>query len=192
MILTQARKAVSHPHRDAGQTISPPGQRRRSRWIKPIGVAILSGLLFLPAASAMAATATTSIAVSATVVATCVISATPLAFGNYEGLQSDSTATLSITCTNTTPYNVGLGVGLAPGATVTSRAMTGPAGATLPYSMFSDSARTTNWGMTVATDTVAGTGTGSVQTLTIYGRIAAGLYASPGAYTDTVTATVTY
>jgi spore coat protein U-like protein len=50
----------------------------------------------------------------------------------------------------------------------------------------------TNWGNTVGTDTVAGTGNGAAQALTVYGQIAAGLYVTPGSYTDTITATVTY
>ncbi|WP_432207758.1 Csu type fimbrial protein [Burkholderia pyrrocinia] len=140
---------------------------------------------------AVAATATATMAVTATVDSTCLITATPLAFGAYAGTQTDATSTLSVTCSNTTPYNVGLDAGLATGATVTSRAMT-ITGASLLYSLFQDAGRTTNWGNTVGTDTVAGTGTGSAQALTVYGRIAAGQFVTPGAYTDTITATVTY
>ena len=58
--------------------------------------------------------------------------------------------------------------------------------------MFSNSGRTTNWGNTVGTNTLAETGTGTVQSLTVYGQIPAGEYVAPGAYTDTITATVTY
>ena len=165
---------------------------RKSRWIGSAGLG-LAGLIALgiPAAAATT-TATTSFAVTATVMDTCVVSATPLAFGNYTGVQSDSTATLSITCTNTTPYTVGLNAGLATGATVTTRKMMGPASAVLPYGLFSDAARTVNWGVTVPSDTVGGTGSGTLQTLTVYGRIADGSYVAPGAYADTVTATVTY
>jgi len=184
-----AREITSHvPVWDASD------HHRRASRLKSAGTRFLSAafLLGASAASALAATTTASIAVSATVVATCVVSASPLAFGNYTGAQSDSTATITLTCTNTTPYNVGLGVGLAPSATVTTRAMTGPSAALLPYAMFSDAARTVNWGQTIATDTVPGTGSGSVQTLTIYGRISTGHYTAPGVYNDTVTATVTY
>nr|WP_230463626.1 spore coat U domain-containing protein [Burkholderia ubonensis] len=129
--------------------------------------------------------------VTATVDATCQITTTPLAFGTYTGAQTDATSTVSVTCTNTTPYNVGLDAGLAPGATVTTRAMS-ITGASLPYSLFQDAGRTVNWGNTVGTDTVAGTGNGSTQALTVYGRLAAGQLVTPGAYTDTITATITY
>jgi spore coat protein U-like protein len=70
--------------------------------------------------------------------------------------------------------------------------MTGPGSALLGYSLFSDSARTVNWGQTVGTDTVTGTGNGTAQALTVYGDVPAGQYLAPGSYSDTITATVTY
>jgi spore coat protein U-like protein len=63
---------------------------------------------------------------------------------------------------------------------------------TLNYSLFSDSARTVNWGNTVGTDTVAGTGNGSGQSIIVYGRLPGGQALNIGTYTDTITATVTY
>lgn len=128
----------------------------------------------------------------ATTVATCSISATSLNFGTYTGAVLDATSTLTITCSNTTPYNVGLGVGTGTTSTVTNRKMSGPASAILNYALFRNSARTQNWGLTVGTDTVAGTGSGSAQAITVYGRVAAGQSVVPGAYTDTIVATVVY
>lgn len=139
-----------------------------------------------------APTATATLIVTATVQAGCAISASPLAFGTSSGLLINSTSTISVTCTNTTPYDVGLDAGSASGATVTTRSMTGPAAALLGYQLFSNSGRTTNWGNTVGTSTVAGTGSGTLQSVTVYGQIAAAQYARPGAYTDTITATITY
>jgi spore coat protein U-like protein len=139
-----------------------------------------------------AATATTTFSVTATVQATCLISANTLAFGTYTGVQIAATTTVQVTCTNTTPYNVGLNPGTSTGATVTTRKMTGPASATLNYALTQDIGHVTNWGQTVGTDTEAGTGNGSAQTLTVYGLLAAGQYPAPGAYSDTITATVTY
>ena len=157
-----------------------------------LGAGLLLAMAIATSGPAVAATATGSMDISATVVATCVVSTTPMAFGDYTGLQAVSTATVSITCTNTTPYNVGLGVGLGAGATVTTRAMTGPAAAVLNYSLTSDAAHAVNWGTTVATDTIAGTGNGVAQPLTVYGLVAAGQFVAPGVFTDTVVATVTY
>jgi spore coat protein U-like protein len=149
-------------------------------------------VLGLATKPAFAATATTTFGVTATVQSTCLVSATALAFGTYTGALATSTSTVSVTCTNTTPYNVGLSAGLATGATVTTRQMTGPASALLNYAMFSNSTRTTNWGQTTGTDTVTGTGNGAAQALTVYGQVTAGQFVAPGAYTDTITATVTY
>lgn len=146
-------------------------------------------ILAIPAS---AATSTASFQVTATVAATCVISATNLAFGTYSGVQTDINSTLTATCTNTTPYTIGLSVGAATGATATARSMTGPSAALLGYSLFRDAARTLNWGFTAGTDTVAGTGSGAAQPISVYGRIAGSQYVAPGAYTDTVTATITF
>lgn len=148
--------------------------------------------LGLAVTPAVAATATTTFAVTATIEATCVVSATPMAFGTYTGVVANSTSTVSVTCTNTTPYDVGLDSGTATGATVSTRKMAGPGGALLNYALYSDSSRTVNWGNTVSTDTVAGTGNGTAQAITVYGKIPAGQYLAPGSYADTITATVTY
>ncbi len=141
-------------------------------------------------------TATAQIAVSATVLSNCTISASGLAFGNYSGAVDNATATISVTCTNTTPYNVGLDAGKTSGATVTTRAMVGSgsaSSATLPYALYQPSGtHTTNWGNTIGTDTVTGTGSGVTQTLTVYGQIAASQFVIPGSYSDTITATLTY
>ena len=76
---------------------------------------------------------------------------------------------------------------------MTTRKMTGQyLNGTLAYSLFSNSAMTTNWGNTVGTDTSAGTGTGAAQTLTVYGKIPAGTAPAADGYSDTITATVTY
>jgi spore coat protein U-like protein len=148
--------------------------------------------LGLTPTSAIAATVTTTFAVTATVQATCAVSATAMAFGTYTAALASTSSTISVTCTNTTPYNVGLSAGLATSATVTTRSMTGPSSALLGYGLFSDAARTVNWGQTIGTDTVTGAGNGTAQALTVYGQVAAGQYVAPGAYTDTIIATVTY
>lgn len=148
------------------------------------------GFFSLPASATT--TVTTTFGVSATVQSTCLISATAMAFGTYTGVAATSTSTVTVTCTNTTPYNIGFSSGLATGATVTTRKMTGPSSSLLSYALYQDSARSVNWGQTVGTDTVSGTGNGSSQTITAYGAIPASQYVNPGAYSDTITATITY
>ena len=125
---------------------------------KPIlaGIGLLGSLALGP--PAVAANATATFQVTATVQATCLISATNLSFGTYAGVQTDALSTVTVTCTNTTPYNVGLSAGLATGATVTTRKMTGPGTGLLAYSLSQNDGRTINWGNTIGTDTEIGTG----------------------------------
>lgn len=158
-----------------------------------LSAAAIGFLALGPAASAYASTAvTTTFGVSATVQPTCTITATAMSFGNYTGVVSNNTSSVTVVCTNTTTYNVGLSAGTTTGATVTARKMAGTGSNVLNYALFSDSNRTVNWGQTIGTDTVAGTGNGSSQVVTVYGQIVAGQYVTPGAYSDTITATVTY
>ena len=140
---------------------------------------------------AQAATSNSTMAVSANVQATCAINANPLAFGTYSSSQLDAATTIGVNCTNTTTYSVSLDTGSGTGATVAQRKMSNGA-QTLTYTVYSDSARSALWGTTVNTNTVAGTGTGSSQLLNVYGRIPAGQLPTPGAYSDTLTATITY
>ena len=86
-------------------------------------------------------TVTTTLSVAATVPTACSVSALPLAFGVYMAAQLDATSTISVTCTNTTSYNVGLDNGQFGG-----RRMNGPASSRLPYQLFRDAARLQNWG----------------------------------------------
>lgn len=141
---------------------------------------------------AEASTTTTTFSVTATVQATCQISATSLAFGTYSGVQVDATSTVTATCTNSTSYTIGLNAGLGQGASTTSRSMAGPASDVLLYSAYRDSGRSQNWGSVTGVDTVAGTGNGSAQAITVYGRLGAGQLVAPGSYSDTLTATITF
>ena len=133
----------------------------------------------------------TTFTVTATVVANCTISATALAFGTYTSNASKTaTSTIFVTCTNMTTYTVGLNQGASVGATVNTRAMTGPSAALLYYHIYQQSSHSTGWNNTDVT--VAGTGTGSAQTLTAYGIILSGQLVRPGSYTDTIVANITY
>jgi len=169
----------------------------KPKWSKTV-LSVLSiaviGLLALGLTStpAFAGTASANLAISATIVATCTIGTTPVAFGNYTGTLNNSNGGVSVQCTNTTPYTIALDAGTGTGATVTTRAMTGPGSAQLGYGLYSDSAHTINWGNSLATNWVSGTGNGSSQSYTAYGQIPAGQYLAPGSYNDTVVATVAW
>ncbi len=122
----------------------------------------------------------------------CVLSATNLAFGDYTQARLDGQSAIAVACTHTTSWTVGLSQGTSPGATVTTRKMTGPGGASLPYALFQDAARTVNWGNTVGIDTVQGTGTGEQQTLNVYGRVPASQPVGSGSYQDMIIVTLTF
>jgi len=146
-------------------------------------VATLSGIGF---------SETARLRVTANVLDACSLSATSLAFGAYFSSQIYSTSEISVSCTDRTDYNVGLNAGTAPGATVTTRSMTGPGGALLHYRLYRNAARTLIWGDKVGGNTVFGTGNGRTQALTVYGDLPASQSAVGGSYSDTITVTITF
>jgi spore coat protein U-like protein len=155
---------------------------------------MIATALVLGSGSLYAATVTTTFQTRVVIAATCIIGgATTLDFGSPGLLNAnvDQTNTIQVQCSNTTPYNIGLDKG-TNGSTVTTRLMKGSGSATIQYSLYTDSAHTTNWGNTIGTDTVPSTGIGASQSFTVYGRIPPQTTPAPDTYTDTVTVTVTY
>lgn len=150
-------------------------------------------------APAQAGTSTGSFQVSATVISSCSVAGTTLNFGTaLDPLNSavpvDATSTLTVQCTNTTPYTLALSAGInAGGASVFgSRAMKNGA-RSLPYQLYLDVARASVWGDGTASSlTQSGVGTGASQSVTIYGRLPSLTGIVPGSYTDTVTVTISY
>jgi spore coat protein U-like protein len=130
-------------------------------------LAVIAGLLPV---HAWGATATTTFTVSANVVSVCVVAAQSLSFGNYSpvsGTDLDATTTVTVTCTLSTPYTVGLDNGTnASGSQRRMALLT----TFLNYHLYSDSSRTQRWGNAGA-ELVSGTGNGLAQNLTAYGRI---------------------
>ena len=152
-----------------------------------------AGLLF--ANSTLAATATTTFKVRATVASSCKVTATDLDFGAYDPLAAalDGTSTITATCTAQTPYTIGLDAGLKAGGTTTRR-MTGDDTATtlLSYELYSDTTRTAIWGAGGTTTVGQSALTGGALHYAVYGRIPASQYVPAANYADTVTVTVTY
>ena len=143
-----------------------------------------------------AATTSTTMAVSSTVNSACMITANALNFGTYTTAQLDATTTLSVTCTNTTAYTVGAdaganGSGGTTASPVRNMKISGSGTSLANYQAYTDSGRTTIWN-NVSGGNVSGTGTGSAQTITIYGRMNANQYVTPGSYTDTLNITLTF
>jgi spore coat protein U-like protein len=148
--------------------------------------------------AANAATSTGDFTVSTNVAAACDVSASPLTFADVNPLNSsatNATSTVAVTCSNGTPYTIGLNAGGAAGATVNTRQMTGGAGGTdsLNYALYLDSNRSTNWDDIGGSGIVEATGTGGAQNQIVYGQIPGSQTgATTGAYSDTVTVSVSY
>ncbi|MFC5743893.1 spore coat U domain-containing protein [Dyella tabacisoli] len=159
---------------------------------------LCTGSLLSPAYAAVYSngTATATFLVSLTLQANCGITANPLNFGTTGVLTAavNQSSTLSITCSNTTPYNIGLDAGTVAGSTVAARLMAGTTagntGTTVAFELYQDSGHLTLFGNTQGTNTEAGTGNGSAQTVTVYGQVPTQTTPKPDTYDTTVTATV--
>lgn len=157
-------------------------------------IAALAGLVSIVPLDARAATDSDTMTVTATVIASCSVTADDLAFGDYDPVSSSplsGATTIEVTCTNGTGYVVSLDEGAGVGASIAERLMTSGSD-TLSYTLFRDAAHTQVWGNASGVDTVDGTGTGVAEVLDVYGLVEALQTAPAGAYTDSVTVTVTY
>lgn len=121
--------------------------------------------------------------------------ATDMGFGTVQLLNTNYTATstVSVTCTTDAAYDLALDEGENQSAT--TRRMTDGTNF-VSYRLYSDAGYTSLWGDDTTFGSVnAGTGTGIEQDITVYGRVETGDNATTppaGAYSDTVTVTVTF
>ncbi|MGA3397683.1 MAG: spore coat U domain-containing protein [Acetobacteraceae bacterium] len=176
------------------------GWARRSRMRSAIiGLAaILSWMSAEPIAQA--GTATGTLPVSMTILASCTIGATSMAFTSQLGAGLVSTAatatgSISVTCTNQAPYAIGLDNGANYS---TTRRMVFASTNYLPYNLYTNAGMTTPWSTatdsatcTTSTDCYTGTGNGSAQSINVYGQIpTVASSPPPGAYSDTVNITI--
>lgn len=163
-----------------------------------VAVVLIAGSQSIPISAAVYSngTNTATFNVTLTLQANCSITANPLNFGSTGVLSTaiNQQTTLSVTCSNTTPYNVGLDAGTVTGSTVASRLMagttTGNTSTTVAFEMYQDAGHATLWGNTQGTNTEGGTGTGAAQVITVYGQVPSQTTPTPDTYQTTVTATV--
>ncbi|MET0676492.1 MAG: spore coat U domain-containing protein [Bradyrhizobium sp.] len=143
-----------------------------------------------------AATVTTTFGVQITITNACtIVSATNMNFGSVGVIGAsgvDATSTITVQCTTSAPYNIGLSAGAGAGATVAARLMTSGASNTVGYSLYQDVAHTLVWGTTIGTNTIASTGTGASQAFTVFGHVPSQTTPPAAVYNDTITVTVTY
>lgn len=137
----------------------------------------------------------------ATVLAGCSISASAMNFGsNSSNISSnvDSSANINVLCTNTTPYSLGLGAGLHSSAG--QRRMSVSSSAFIIYELYTDAGRTSPWKTSSAAvsctngvgSCVLGTGSGSAQSMTVWGRVPPQTAQSAGTFSDTIVMTINY
>ncbi|MEO6928903.1 MAG: spore coat U domain-containing protein [Casimicrobiaceae bacterium] len=167
--------------------------------VKLISAAALAAF-GLAASIAQAATVTNTMPVKITIQNACNVTTTApttLDFGTAGPLVAnvDNSSTITVTCTNLAPYTVGLDAGLNGGGVINARKMISGA-ATVGYQLYSDAARTLVWGFVTPVagsgTAIAGTGNGTAQALTVYGRVPPQTTPAANVYTDTVAVTVTY
>lgn len=151
---------------------------------------------------AEAGTATANLTVQITITNACTIDAATLNFGSYAGvsmLTSAPTAstTVSVTCTNLTPYSIGMDNG--QNYSTTRQMASG--GNYIGYGLYLNSAYTQPWTTTTSASNCSGgsntcylgTGTGAAQSVPIYGKAPTVATApASGIYSDTVVMTISY
>ena len=156
---------------------------------------LVASALFAPAA-ASAEQINTTLTVEADVVANCTVSAGSIDFPDVNPLSGSNvngSGTFSITCTNGTGWTAAADIGAGSGASFATRRMTS-SGTTLNYNLYTSGSYGTVWGDgSASTAMLSGTGTGTAQSTTVYGRVPSGqTTAPPGAYADSVSITITY
>lgn len=123
----------------------------------------------------------------------CTVSASDLNFGTVglldNGAPHDAISTVAVTCVNGTAWKIGLDNGMH--AAGNTRRMQGPGGF-ITYELYRDSGHNQRWGNYPGVDTVNGSGNGTAQTRTVYGRVPSQITPNAGTYSDTITVTVTY
>lgn len=113
-----------------------------------------------------------------------------LNFGTRSSLTTvaDATTSISLTCTRDASYSVALDAGVNNNGNRNMRLNAGTA--LVRYELYRNAARNQLW--TTGANAQTGTGTGTAQTLTVYGRVPTQTTPAQGAFTDTVTITVTF
>jgi len=159
---------------------------------------VAAGILLAVAGAAQADSKNASFTVSATVAKVCAITAETLAMGTWSGTGDlEGASTINVKCSTGTGYSVDLSAGASSPSLTDRKLVSGTD--LLSYNLYRNAARTQIWGDGAdGTYVVGGTGTGMAnannQPLPVYAKILEAdlLAAKPGAYSNTITATVTY
>ncbi len=168
--------------------------------MKRILTFVLIAVIVVFSGAAFGATTTTTLDVSANVIPTCTVSASPVNFGDFDS-SADIYANgdVTVNCASGVPYHIALGAGQNQDPSSLGRRITDGSGNYILYFLLKPDMYY-QWGDSDYDNTyphgssVAGTGSGSTQPYTVYGSIlqSSALGKPSGLYTDVVTVTVHY
>ncbi len=145
----------------------------------------------LAARSLAAATASAPISVTATVQASCLVSATATAFRTYEATPNLASA-VSIACSNSIPYVVTLSGTPALAASRGLRETNHSDFVLLGYAPGPNIRGIANWGQGLSTSAASGFGSGAASELSVLGQRSAARNSTAAAFADTLIVVVTY
>jgi spore coat protein U-like protein len=151
----------------------------------------LATALLVAAPLASAADIDTNFEVSITIVNSCTIEATDMAFLDTN-VDVDRTATATVTVDCSSPNDT-FDIALNGGGSgdITGRQLSDGTN-TINYNLYTDATHDTVWGDGTNGVVVGSISTGEDQDFTVYGLIPAQTAKPEGTYTDTIVATVTY
>ncbi len=151
---------------------------------------------------AVADTSNTNVGIITNVVANCISTSSPIAFGNYNPFDAQpltASGTLTLTCTQDATPSVAISLGTNPAGGV--RRMTAASGDVLPYSILAPTSpgpnascagASTDYPTVAPGFTLTPAPSFAPRTFTVCGKIASGISAPIGNYADTVLATISF
>jgi spore coat protein U-like protein len=130
---------------------------------------------------------------SATVLKSCNVAASNLAFGVTGDLTAAiaGQSNINVQCSNGTGYSIALNGGLSGATNPTQRKMNLGAG-NIVYGLYQNLGHTSPWGGTIGTNVVNGIGTSVSQAVPVYGLVPIQTTPPVGTYSDTIVVSVTY
>ena len=148
---------------------------------------LVSGLTLRPA---LAATATATFTVSATVVSGCQATPNTQAFSSYAAATTNATSTISVTCTQSTPYVVSLATEVVPDHSSTITKVTSSKSTSTSSAQPSSPQHAINRARTIETGTAVGVGSPQWRAVVDQAKAAENL--APGVHPDAIMVSITY
>lgn len=163
-----------------------------SMLISRAAMAVAAIVLGVSGASAFTHTANGVLTVTANSGTVCAVSSASLNFGDISGIASSAVSgstSISVTCTYNTPYSINFSSDSG-----SNRSLKGASNFknSVNYNLFWDNSNTVLAGTDVGGTAYSGSGTGTAQSIPIYGLVFSASTPSPDAYSEAVTIVVSY